>query len=67
VPALPCPALVVSGDEFDGVRGSAVAGVYSSEELNMPGLDHWNLVRNPATAAAVSRWLGGGNPSPHTQ
>jgi pimeloyl-ACP methyl ester carboxylesterase len=67
VPALPCPALVVSGDEFDEARGSAVAGIYSSEELNMPGLDHWNLVRDPATAAAVSTWLCGENPSTHAQ
>lgn len=67
VPALPCPALVVSGDEFAEARGTAVAGVYSSEELNMTGLDHWSLVRDPATAAAVSRWLGGENPGTRAQ
>jgi pimeloyl-ACP methyl ester carboxylesterase len=67
VPFLPCPAVVVSGDEFGKARGSAVAGVYSIEELKMPGLDHWSLARDPATAAAVSRWLGGETPSPHTQ
>ena len=67
MPELPCPALVVFGDEFTQARGTAVAGVYSCEELLMPGLDHWNLVRDPATAEAVSRWLGGENPSSHTQ
>jgi pimeloyl-ACP methyl ester carboxylesterase len=67
VPALPCPSLVVSGDEFAEARGNAVAGVYSSEELAMPGLDHWSLVRDQAAAAAVSTWLGGQNPSTHAQ
>ena len=67
VPSLPCPSLVVSGDEFAEARGTAVAGVYSSEVLIVPGLDHWSLVRDPATAAAAARWLGGEKPSTHTQ
>ena len=44
VPALPCPALVVSGDSFPEERGRALAGRYGAEELRFPGLDHWDLV-----------------------
>jgi pimeloyl-ACP methyl ester carboxylesterase len=44
VPRLPCPALVVSGDEFAQERGRALAQRYGSEELSFPGLDHWGLV-----------------------
>jgi hypothetical protein len=44
VPALPCPALVVYGDEFAEERGRALAAYYGAEELHFPGLDHWGLV-----------------------
>jgi hypothetical protein len=57
VPALPCPALVVYGDEFPDDRGRALAGAYGAEELHLPGLDHWGLVRDPRAAAAVAAWL----------
>jgi pimeloyl-ACP methyl ester carboxylesterase len=57
VPSLPCPTLVAYGDEHADARGRAVARVYSSEELFLPGLDHWSLVRDARVAAAVSAWL----------
>ena len=44
VPALPCPALVVYGDEFAEERGRRLAAYYGAEELAFPGLDHWGLV-----------------------
>ena len=44
VPELPCPALVVYGDEFPEERGHALAAYYGAEELAFPGLDHWDLV-----------------------
>jgi hypothetical protein len=44
VPSLPCPALVVYGDEFAEERGRALAAYYGAEELHFPGLDHWGLV-----------------------
>jgi pimeloyl-ACP methyl ester carboxylesterase len=59
VPSLACPALVVYGDEFVEARGKAVAGVYSSAELYMHGLDHWGLVRDARVARAVAAWLAG--------
>ena len=59
VATLPCPALVVSGDEYPDARGAAVARVYSAEELPLPGLDHWGLVRDRRTPAAVARRLVG--------
>jgi pimeloyl-ACP methyl ester carboxylesterase len=67
VPSLPCPALLVSGDDYAEARGTAVARVYSGEELSMPGLDHWGLVRNRRTPAAVARWLAGENRTTDTQ
>jgi len=44
VPALPCPAVVVYGDEFAEERGRRLAAYYGAEELAFPGLDHWGLV-----------------------
>ena len=44
VPELPCPALVVYGDEFAEERGPRLAARYGAEELAFPGLDHWDLV-----------------------
>src|SRR5919199_366260 len=44
VPSLPCPALVVYGDEFPEERGRRLAAHYGAEELAFPGLDHWGLV-----------------------
>jgi pimeloyl-ACP methyl ester carboxylesterase len=58
VPRLPCPALVVYGDEFPGDRGRAVARAYGADELHLPGLDHWGLVLDPRVPAAVAAWLG---------
>ena len=67
VPSLPCPALVVSGDDYAEARGTAVAGVYSSEELFVPRLNHWSLVLDRRVPAAVAAWLGGEDPTPHAQ
>jgi pimeloyl-ACP methyl ester carboxylesterase len=67
VPSLPCPALVVSGDDYADARGTAVAGVYSSKELSLPGLDHWRLVLDRRTPAAIASWLAGERPGPDAQ
>jgi pimeloyl-ACP methyl ester carboxylesterase len=58
VPALPCPSLVVAGDEFREERGTAVARLYRSELVDFPGLAHWDLVRSPDVRRAVARFLG---------
>jgi pimeloyl-ACP methyl ester carboxylesterase len=58
VPALPCPSLVVAGDEFREERGIAVAQLYGSELVDFPGLAHWDLVRSPDVRRAVARFLG---------
>jgi pimeloyl-ACP methyl ester carboxylesterase len=62
LPSLPCPSLVVYGEKYAEERGRAVARFYGSDELFLPGLDHWDLVRDVRVAAAVSAWLAGGNP-----
>ena len=55
VPELPCPALVVYGDDFPEERGRALAARYGAKELAFPGLDHWDLVLD----ARVRDYLSG--------
>ena len=57
VPTLPCPALVVYGDEFADERGRRLAAHYGAEELAFPGLDHWELVLDPRVRARLSERL----------
>lgn len=58
VPSLPCASLVVYGDDFREERGKAVARVYGSDELDLPGLDHWGLVRDVRVRTMIRDWLG---------
>jgi pimeloyl-ACP methyl ester carboxylesterase len=58
VPELPCPALVVYGDEFPEERGRALATRYGAEELALPGLDHWGLVLDEKARDYLSRSTG---------
>jgi pimeloyl-ACP methyl ester carboxylesterase len=55
VPAIPCPVLVVYGDEFAQERGRALATRYGAEELHFPGLDHWGLVLDDRVRNELSR------------
>jgi pimeloyl-ACP methyl ester carboxylesterase len=57
VPSLPCPALVVYGDDFAEERGRAVARFYGAEELYISGLDHWGVVRDPRVPGVAATWL----------
>jgi pimeloyl-ACP methyl ester carboxylesterase len=57
VPALPCPTLVVYGDEFPGERGHAIAERYGADERHLPGLDHVGLVLDQRPPSAISDWL----------
>ena len=57
VPALACPTLVVYGDEFAVERGRELARVYGADDLHLPGLDHWSLVREERVRREVARWL----------
>jgi pimeloyl-ACP methyl ester carboxylesterase len=56
VPELPCPALVVSGDEFPQERGRALAAHYGAKELAFPGLDHWDLVLDARVRTGLARY-----------
>lgn len=53
VPALPCPGLVVYGDEFPDDRGRAIASHYGFDECHVEGTDHWGLVLHPEARDAV--------------
>lgn len=57
VPTLPCPSLVVYGDDFPDDRGAALARLYGAEERSFPGFDYWDLVRNLGVARATGAWL----------
>jgi pimeloyl-ACP methyl ester carboxylesterase len=57
IPSLPCPALVVYGDDFAEERGRRLAAYYRAEELHLPGLDHWGLVRDERVPEALAAYL----------
>ena len=57
VPMLPCPSLVVYGNEFADVRGKRVAALYRSREAFFPGLDHWQLVLSSDVRRTVADFL----------
>jgi pimeloyl-ACP methyl ester carboxylesterase len=57
VPQLPCPSLVIYGDEFRVERGAPIARLYGSEERDFPGLDHWDLVRDRRVREAIGDFL----------
>jgi pimeloyl-ACP methyl ester carboxylesterase len=57
VPSLPCPSLVITGQEFPDDRGRAIAAIYGSEEVAFADLDHWGLVREPRVRGAIAAWL----------
>jgi pimeloyl-ACP methyl ester carboxylesterase len=57
VPELPCPVLVVSGDESPEERGRALAARYGAEELAFPGLDHWGLVLDERVRERLASYL----------
>jgi pimeloyl-ACP methyl ester carboxylesterase len=57
VPSLPCPALVVYGDEFPDDRGRELAAYYTADELPFPGLDHWGLVRDERVRDELAGYL----------
>jgi hypothetical protein len=57
VPSLPCPSLVITGQEFPDDRGRAIAALYGSEEVAFADLDHWGLVREPRVRGAIAAWL----------
>ena len=54
VPALPCPALVVYGDEYAEERGHRLVARYGAHELPLPGKTHWDLVRDPEAIRAIA-------------
>jgi pimeloyl-ACP methyl ester carboxylesterase len=58
VPQLPCPALVVYGDDFAEERGRALASHYGAEAHAFPGLDHWDLVLDESVRGYLSGSTG---------
>ena len=55
---LPCPSLVIYGDAFRDERGMPIARLYGSADRDLPGLDHWDLVRDRRVREAVADFLG---------
>jgi pimeloyl-ACP methyl ester carboxylesterase len=59
VPSLPCPSVVVYGQEFPEERGRAIAALYDSEILEFPDLDHWSLVLDRRVPEALASAIAG--------
>ena len=57
VPEVPCPTLVISGDEFRSDRGDPVASFYEAEHRYFEDLDHWGLLTSSEVRAAIGDWL----------
>ena len=57
IPALPCHAVVVYGDDFADERGRRLADRYGAEELHFPGVGHWDLVLDERVPEAVAGYL----------
>jgi hypothetical protein len=57
VPSLPAPALVVVGSDFPDERGRPLAEPYGADLVELPDLDHWELVLSPRTRQIVREWL----------
>lgn len=58
VPSLPCRSLVIATSDFPEERGRAVAELYGSTLLELPDLEHFDLVLHPAVRGAVAGYLG---------
>ena len=59
VPSLPCPSLVLWGDEFGDERGRRVARLYGSREMYVPGATHWDLVLDSRVPKRIGDVLRG--------
>jgi pimeloyl-ACP methyl ester carboxylesterase len=57
IPRLPCPSLVIYGDEFPDQRGRKIAERYGSQQCAFPGLDHWGLIRDPRVREAIGSFV----------
>jgi hypothetical protein len=53
VPALPCPSLVIYGNDFPDDRGRQLARLYGSEMRSFPGLHHWDLMFDERVREAI--------------
>jgi dienelactone hydrolase len=57
VPAVDCPTLIVSGDEFREDRGERVAALYRARHQNCPGLSHWDLLLRTEVRESIASFL----------
>ncbi len=57
IPSLPCPSLVICGEDFRDERGTTLAALYGSEVLYYPGLHHWDLIFDPRVREALCKFL----------
>jgi pimeloyl-ACP methyl ester carboxylesterase len=58
VPSLPCPALVIYGEEFRRERGEAIAHFYHAHANFFHGCSHWDLVLDPKVRSRIAEFLG---------
>ena len=61
VPSLPCPTLVVYGDDLPEERGADLAARYGADALHVPAATHWDLVLDAGIRRRVAAWLSVGS------
>jgi hypothetical protein len=54
---VPCPSLVIYGDDFREERGRQIARLYDSREHDFTGVTHWDLVRESQVREAIREFL----------
>jgi pimeloyl-ACP methyl ester carboxylesterase len=64
VPSLPCPALVIYGEEFRRQRGEAIAHYYHTAANFFQGCSHWDLVLDPRVRSKIADFMGLDAPAP---
>ncbi len=57
VPRVPCPTLVISGDDFHEERGESVARFYGAEHRHFARVDHWELVLSAEVRDVVASFV----------
>jgi hypothetical protein len=63
IPSLPCPTLVIYGEEFRTERGEAIARFYRTEAHFFEGRSHCDLVLDPEVRERISDFLSLGGPA----
>lgn len=57
VPSVPCPCLVVYGDDFPDERGTQMVDLYKADVQEARGSSHWDLVTETKVPTLIREWI----------